>query len=65
MSASQLLTLSLTPVMRFLRRFWLKRRLSAIGYHRAFIASQNENNRHAERLLQSEEALLRSELRGF
>jgi hypothetical protein len=63
MSAGQLFGLSLTPALRALQRWNVQRRLAAIRYHLTYIQGVRANDYQAERLLQAEQAQLRSTLR--
>jgi hypothetical protein len=64
MSAGQLLTISMLPFIRSIRRWWLRRQLAHIGYTLKHIQLQRENDRHAERILMGKQAVLQSDLRN-
>lgn len=64
MTQRQLYALSLLPLYRTFRRWWINRQIKAIGYHLAHIRQQREHDRHVERVLMGRQALLQSDLRN-
>jgi hypothetical protein len=62
MTFTQLLTFSVRPVSRVIRRWWINRQIAHIQYQIEFLRSQQNNNRHVERVLMGRMAFLRSDL---
>jgi hypothetical protein len=52
-----------SSIARSFKRWYLRRKLAHIGYTLAHIAQQDEDNRHAKRILQGQMALIQSDLR--
>jgi len=65
MGAANLFAYSLRPLLKKLRRWWLRRQLARIEYELIFLDHQRQNDRLEERMLQARQALLRSDLRNF
>lgn len=63
MTTRQLFTLSMLPLYRSMRRWWINRQIKHIGYHLSHIRQQRENDRHVERVLMGKQAVLLSDLR--
>lgn len=60
-----LLSLSLSPIYRALRRWIIRRKLASIACELEFIAKQRKNDQRVERILMSRQALLQSDLRNI
>lgn len=62
---TELLTISLAPVRRRYRAWRLRAELRRIRMHKAYIVREQENNRHALRMLDVREAIASSDLRNL
>jgi hypothetical protein len=65
MTSHQVFTYWPSSIARSFKRWYLRRKLAHIGYTLAHIAQQDEDNRHAKRILQGQMALIQSDIRNI
>ena len=61
-SAGKLATLALVPIVKAARRSYIRIALANTNYELSHIAATRENDRKAEQLIHTKQALLKSEL---